>query len=83
VACSQPATNGCVRDTMGKITGFMEYQRLQEASGAPQKRLKNWREFVLHLTDDQAKQQAARCIHRQLPCSRDPGATGKPRAANS
>ena len=26
---------------MGKITGFMEYQRLQEAAEAPQKRLKN------------------------------------------
>ncbi|EGP46159.1 glutamate synthase subunit beta [Achromobacter insuavis] len=52
---------------MGKITGFMEYQRLQEASEAPQKRLKNWREFVLHLTDDQAKQQAARCMDCGIP----------------
>jgi glutamate synthase (NADPH/NADH) small chain len=52
---------------MGKITGFMEYQRLQEASEAPQKRLKNWREFVLHLNDDQAKQQAARCMDCGIP----------------
>jgi len=52
---------------MGKITGFMEYQRLQEAAEAPQKRLKNWREFVLHLTDDQAKQQAARCMDCGIP----------------
>ena len=52
---------------MGKITGFMEFQRLQEASEAPQKRLKNWREFVLHLTDDQAKQQAARCMDCGIP----------------
>ena len=52
---------------MGKITGFMEYQRLQEASEAPQKRVKNWREFVLHLTDEQARQQAARCMDCGIP----------------
>ncbi|VDH04669.1 glutamate synthase subunit beta [Bordetella trematum] len=55
---------------MGKITGFMEYQRLQEACEAPQKRLKTWREFVLHLDDDQAGQQAARCMDCGIPfCS--------------
>lgn len=52
---------------MGKITGFMEFERLQEASEPPQKRLKNWREFVLHLSDDQAKQQAARCMDCGIP----------------
>lgn len=55
---------------MGKITGFMEFQRLQEAAEAPQKRLKHWREFVLHLNDEQAKQQAARCMDCGIPfCS--------------
>ena len=52
---------------MGKITGFLEYARLNEATEAPQKRLKNWREFVLHLTDDQSKQQAARCMDCGIP----------------
>ena len=52
---------------MGKITGFMEFKRLQKASEPPQKRLKNWREFVLHLSDDQAKQQAARCMACGIP----------------
>ena len=52
---------------MGKITGFLEFARLQEASEAPPKRLKNWREFVLHLTDDQSKQQAARCMDCGIP----------------
>jgi len=52
---------------MGKITGFMEYQRLTEAAEAPQKRLKNWREFVLHLSDEQSKQQAARCMDCGIP----------------
>jgi glutamate synthase (NADPH/NADH) small chain len=42
---------------MGKITGFLEVDRLQEASEAPTNRLKHWREFVLHLTDEQAGKQ--------------------------
>ena len=52
---------------MGKITGFMEYERLSEAYEAPQKRLKHWNEFVLHLDDGQAKQQAARCMDCGIP----------------
>ena len=36
---------------MGKITGFMEYQRLEEAAEAPQSRMKHWREFVVHLNE--------------------------------
>jgi glutamate synthase (NADPH/NADH) small chain len=44
---------------MGKATGFMEYQRLQEASEAPQSRKKHYKEFVMHLDDAQAKTQAA------------------------
>ncbi len=52
---------------MGKITGFMEFHRLKEASEPPAKRLKNWREFVLHLTDEQSKQQAARCMDCGIP----------------
>ncbi|CCJ55503.1 glutamate synthase [NADPH] small chain precursor [Bordetella bronchiseptica 253] len=59
-----------MRISMGKITGFMEFQRLQEAAEAPQKRLKHWREFVLHLSDEQAGQQAARCMDCGIPfCS--------------
>ena len=32
---------------MGKITGFLELQRLQESSEAPTSRVKPWKEFVL------------------------------------
>jgi len=39
---------------MGKITGFMEHQRMQEAAEAPRERVQHYREFVGHLTDDQA-----------------------------
>jgi len=52
---------------MGKVTGFLEFERLQEASEAPGKRLKHWREFVLHLSEDQARQQGARCMDCGIP----------------
>ena len=32
---------------MGKVTGFLEYQRLQEASEAPQTRTKHYKEFMV------------------------------------
>ena len=40
---------------MGKPTGFMEYQRLSEAAEPVDARLKHYREFVLHLSDEEAK----------------------------
>jgi glutamate synthase (NADPH/NADH) small chain len=52
---------------MGKITGFMEYQRLEEAAEAPQTRTRHWREFVVHLTDEQAVIQGARCMDCGIP----------------
>ena len=52
---------------MGKPTGFLEYQRLSEASIAPQERVKNYHEFVLHLSDTEAKQQGARCMDCGIP----------------
>jgi ferredoxin len=58
---------GRIRKTMGKITGFLEYQRLEEAAEAPQSRRKHWREFVVHLTDEQAAVQGARCMDCGIP----------------
>ncbi|OYY49213.1 MAG: glutamate synthase [Methylophilales bacterium 28-44-11] len=52
---------------MGKVTGFMEFERLSEANLAVPDRVKNYKEFVLHLTDDQAKQQGARCMDCGIP----------------
>ena len=52
---------------MGKVTGFMEYERLAEANLPVTDRVKNYKEFVLHLTDDQAKQQGARCMDCGIP----------------
>ncbi len=52
---------------MGKITGFMEYQRLKEASEAPDTRTKHYKEFILHLNDADAKIQGARCMDCGIP----------------
>lgn len=52
---------------MGKITGFMEYERLKEASEAPEKRVKHYKEFVITLSDDEAKIQGARCMDCGIP----------------
>lgn len=52
---------------MGKVTGFMEFDRLSEANLPVVERVKNYKEFVLHLSDDQAKQQGARCMDCGIP----------------
>ena len=45
----------------------MEYQRLKEASELPQARKKHYKEFVMHLSDDEAKIQGARCMDCGIP----------------
>lgn len=52
---------------MGKITGFMEFERLEEGYLPVQDRLKNYKEFVITLDDQQAKKQAARCMDCGTP----------------
>jgi glutamate synthase (NADPH) small chain len=52
---------------MGKITGFMEYERLEEGYKPVSERLKNYKEFVVGLDDAQAKVQAARCMDCGTP----------------
>ncbi len=55
---------------MGKPTGFLEFQRLSEGQLAIAERLKNYQEFVLHLSDKQAAIQGARCMDCGIPfCS--------------
>jgi len=52
---------------MGKPTGFLEYQRLEEAYLPVDARVKNYKEFVLHLSDEDAKVQGARCMDCGIP----------------
>jgi len=52
---------------MGKVTGFMEYERLEEGYQPVAERVKNYKEFVIGLTDEQAKIQGARCMDCGTP----------------
>ncbi len=52
---------------MGKITGFLEFERLEEAHQAPEQRKKHYREFILRLTEEDAKVQGARCMDCGTP----------------
>ncbi|MEW6477819.1 MAG: glutamate synthase subunit beta [Pseudomonadota bacterium] len=52
---------------MGKVTGFMEYERLEEGYMPVAERLKHYKEFVVALDDSQAKIQGARCMDCGTP----------------
>jgi len=52
---------------MGKVTGFMEYERLEEGYAPVAERLKNYTEFVIGLKPDEAKIQSARCMDCGTP----------------
>jgi glutamate synthase (NADPH/NADH) small chain len=52
---------------MGKITGFMEFERLEEGYKPVPERVKHYKEFVIGLDDAQAKQQGARCMDCGTP----------------
>ena len=52
---------------MGKITGFMEHERIEEGYKPVAERLKNYGEFVIGLTEEQAKTQASRCMDCGTP----------------
>jgi glutamate synthase (NADPH/NADH) small chain len=52
---------------MGKVTGFLEYERIEEGYEPPPARLKTWKEFVITLNADQAKVQGARCMDCGTP----------------
>jgi len=52
---------------MGKPTGFLEFERLEEVYLPVKERVHNYKEFVLHLSDDAAKVQGARCMDCGIP----------------
>jgi glutamate synthase (NADPH/NADH) small chain len=52
---------------MGKVTGFMEFERIEEGYRPAAERLKHYREFVVGLNESQAKLQAARCMDCGTP----------------
>ncbi|HEY2816427.1 MAG TPA: glutamate synthase subunit beta [Casimicrobiaceae bacterium] len=52
---------------MGKITGFIELQRIREATEPIPHRVTHYREFILTLADDDASRQGARCMDCGIP----------------
>jgi glutamate synthase (NADPH/NADH) small chain len=52
---------------MGKVTGFMEFERVEEGYKPVPERVKHYKEFVLGLTNEQAKVQGARCMDCGIP----------------
>jgi glutamate synthase (NADPH) small chain len=52
---------------VGKITGFLEYERLEEPHEPAETRRKHYREFYLRLDDQSAGLQGARCMDCGIP----------------
>lgn len=52
---------------MGKITGFKEFERKNEASISPKERVKNYKEFNLPLKTSEIEQQGSRCMDCGIP----------------
>ncbi|MEQ1649331.1 MAG: FAD-dependent oxidoreductase, partial [Hyphomicrobiaceae bacterium] len=52
---------------MGKITGFMEFDRKDRAYKPADERVKHWQEFVVPLSEKEVKTQAARCMDCGIP----------------
>ena len=52
---------------MGKITGFLEYERQEEAYESPKERIKNYKEFTIPLEPSKLQDQGARCMDCGIP----------------
>jgi glutamate synthase (NADPH) small chain len=52
---------------MGKITGFLEYERSDRRYEPVEERIKHWHEFVLPLPESETRTQAARCMDCGIP----------------
>ncbi len=52
---------------MGKVTGFLEIERQDSKSIIPEKRVKNFNEFILPASNEQIIDQAARCMDCGIP----------------
>src|SRR6187401_3570594 len=52
---------------MGKITGFLEFEREDRHYQPVEQRLTHWREFMLPMPEDELRTQAARCMDCGIP----------------
>jgi len=61
---------------MGKVTGFLEYDRQEQKYQLAGERVRHFREFTLPLDDNDLKKQAGRCMDCGIPFCHGP--TGCP-----
>ena len=52
---------------MGKLKGFIEYERTDEGLVPVKKRVKNYKEFTLKPSDEKLKEQGGRCMDCGVP----------------
>ncbi|MCA1012269.1 glutamate synthase subunit beta [Halobacillus halophilus] len=52
---------------MGKSTGFMEYERQSIPERDPATRTKDWEDYTLPMSDEEAQKQGARCMDCGVP----------------
>ena len=52
---------------MGKSTGFLEYSRIETSAKEPIERIKDFNEFHTPLTEEERREQAARCMDCGVP----------------
>ena len=52
---------------MGKSTGFLEYERVENAGQEPLERIKTYREFHTPLSEEDRRKQGARCMDCGVP----------------
>ena len=52
---------------MGKPTGFMEFDRVEDGTRDPAKRVGDWNEFLVQIGDPTLQKQGARCMDCGVP----------------
>ncbi|WP_156290102.1 glutamate synthase subunit beta [Oceanobacillus salinisoli] len=52
---------------MGKITGFMKYERVARPGRDPKERVKDWKDYTAPLSEDAIQVQGARCMDCGVP----------------
>src|SRR6266478_4262029 len=52
---------------MGKVTGFLEFDRNDRDYAPVEERVRHWREFVIPLPEKETRDQAARCMNCGIP----------------
>ena len=64
---------------MGKVTGFLEFEREDRDYQPVEERIKHWHEFILPLPEKEIREQAARCMNCGVPyCHGTNTVTGAP-----